>query len=98
MSYFLSFTPSVKQSLQELKNSAHLEKRFKAVSKALKYFAEDPRHPSLQTHQYFSLFSSAGDKVFEAYAEQDTPVAYRIFSYSCPRRGEIVVFAITPHP
>jgi hypothetical protein len=98
MIYFLSFTPSAKQSLQELKRSAHLEKRFKAVSKALKYLVEDPRHPSLQTHQYFSLFGPNKEKVFEAYAEQDTPAAYRIFFYYGHSRGEITVFAITSHP
>ena len=98
MSYFLSFTSSAKQSLKELKDSAHLEKRFKAVSKALKYLAENPRHPSLQTHQYFSLSGPEGEKVFEAYAEQDTPAAYRIFFYYGRLRGEIVVFAVTPHP
>lgn len=98
MSFFLSFTPGVKQSLKELKNSTHLEKRFKAVSKALKYLENDPRHQSLQTHQYFSLFGPNGEKVFEAYAEQDTPADYRIFFYYGNHRGEIVVFAITPHP
>lgn len=98
MSYFLSFTPSAKQSLKELKDSAHLEKRFKAVSRALKYLIENPRHPSLQTHQYFSLSGPNGEKVFEAYAEQDTPAAYRIFFYYGTSRGEIVVFAVTPHP
>ncbi|MDO8663132.1 MAG: hypothetical protein Q7K98_07965 [Candidatus Omnitrophota bacterium] len=98
MSCFLSFTPSAKQSLKELKDSAHLEKRFKAVTKALKYLVENPRHPSLQTHQYFSLFGPSREKVFEAYAEQDTPAAYRIFFYYGSSRGEIVVFAITPHP
>jgi hypothetical protein len=98
MSFFLSFTPTVKKSLKELKGSAHLEKRFKAVSKALKYLVENPRHPSLQTHQYFSLCGPGGEKVFEAYAEQDTPAAYRIFFYYGKVRGEIVVFAITPHP
>lgn len=98
MSFFLSLTPTAKQSLKELKKSTHLEKRFKAVSKALKYLAEDPRHPSLQTHQYFSLSGPDGEKIFEAYAEQDTPAAYRIFFYYGPSRGEIVVFAITPHP
>lgn len=98
MSYFLSFTSSAKQSLKELKDLAHLEKRFKAVSKALKYLAENPRHPSLQTHQYFSLSGPNGEKVFEAYAEQDTPAAYRIFFYYGRIRGEIVVFAITSHP
>ncbi len=98
MNYFLSLTPSAKQSLQELKSSAYLEKRFKAVSKALKYLAEDPRHPSLQTHPYFSIFGPDSEKVFEAYAEQDTPAAYRIFFYYGHTRGEIVVFAITSHP
>lgn len=98
MSFFLSFTPGAKQSLKELKDSPHLEKRFKAVSKALKYLEKDPRHPSLQTHQYFSLCGPGGEKVFEAYAEQDTPAAYRIFFYYGRNRQEIVIFAITPHP
>lgn len=98
MSFFLSFTPSAKQALKELKDSPHLEKRFKAVSKALKFLVKDPRHPSLQTHQYLSLSGPNGEKVFEAYAEQDTPAAYRIFFYYGCTRGEIVVFAITAHP
>ena len=98
MSYFLSLTPSTKQSLKELKSSAHLEKRFKAASKALKYLAEDPRHPSLQTHQYSSIFGPNKEKIFEAYAEQNTPATDRIFFYYGHQRGEIVVFAITPHP
>ncbi|MFA4889174.1 MAG: hypothetical protein WC628_06340 [Candidatus Omnitrophota bacterium] len=98
MSFFLSFTPGAKQSLKELKSSTYLEKRFKAVSKALKYLAVDPRHPSLQTHQYYSLSGPNGEKIFEAYAQQDTAAAYRIFFYYGSTRGEIVVFAITPHP
>lgn len=98
MSFFLSFTPGAKQALRELKDFPNLEKRFKAVSKALKFLAENPRHPSLQTHQYLSLSGPNGEKVFEAYAEQDTPAAYRIFFYYGRSRGELVVFAITPHP
>lgn len=89
MSFFLSFTPEAKQSLRKPKNSPHLEKRFKAVSKTLKYLAENPRHPSLQTHPYFSLFGPDGEKVFEAYAEQDTPAAYCSFFYYGHARGEI---------
>jgi hypothetical protein len=98
MTFFLSFTPEAKESLKELKHSAHLEKRFKAVSKALKLLADNPRHPGLQTHPYASLCGLNGEKVFEAYAEQNTPAAYRIFFYYGKARGEIVVFAITPHP
>jgi hypothetical protein len=98
MSFCLSFTPTAKRNLKELKESPHLEKRFKAVAKALRYLEENPRHPGLQTHKYFSLSGPGGEDVFEAYAEQDTPAAYRIFFYYGKARGEIVVIAITPHP
>ncbi len=98
MKFFLSFTPTAKEALKELKESPDLEKRYKAVSKALKYLQENPHYPSLQTHEYYSISGPHGEKVFEAYAEQNTPAAYRIFFYYGSTRGEIIVFAITPHP
>jgi hypothetical protein len=98
MSFSLSFTPTAKQDLKELKESSHLEKRFKAVSKALKYLQENPRHPGLQTHKFSSLSGPSGEDVFEAYAEQDTPAAYRIFFYYGKIRGQIIIITITPHP
>jgi len=98
MRFFLSFTPTAKANLKELKESAHLEKRFKAVSKALKFLQENPRHSSLQTHEFSSFKGPRGEKVFEAYAEQETPAAYRIFFFYGQQRGEIVIVAITPHP
>ena len=67
-------------------------------SKALKFLQENPRHPSVQTYELSSFKGPHGEKVFEAYAEQDTPVAYRIFFFCGQQRGEIVVVAITPHP
>jgi len=97
MSFFLSFTPTAKANLKELKETAHLQKRFKAVSKALRFLQENPRHPSLQTHEYFSFKGPHGEKVFEAYAEQDTPAAYRIFFFYGRQKGEIVIVAVTPH-
>ena len=98
MKFFLRLTPTAKETLRELKEFRSLEKRFKAVSKALKFLAQNPHHPSLQTHPHYSLCGPQGEKVFEAYAEQDTPAAYRIFFYYGSAQGEIVVFAITPHP
>ena len=90
MRFYLSFTPTAKANLKELKESAHLEKRFKAVSKALKFLQEDPRHPSLQTHEFSSFKGPGGEKVFDA--------AYRIFFFYGQQRGEIVIVAITPNP
>lgn len=98
MSFFISFTHQAKQDLKELKGSAHLSKRFKAVSKALKLLADNPRHPGLQTHPFTSQYGPHGEKVFEAYAEQHTPAAYRIFFYYGKTQGEIVIIAITAHP
>src|SRR3989338_6086365 len=98
MKFFLSFTPTAKASLKELKESSHLEKRFKSVSKALRFLQENPRHPSLQTHEFSSFEGPSGEKVFEAYAEQDTSAAYRIFFFYGRHKGEIVIVAITPHP
>jgi len=98
MRFFLSFTPTATADLKELKEAAHLRKRFKAVSKALVFLQENPRHPSLQTHEYSSFAGPRGEKVFEAYAEQNTPAAYRIFFFYGRQKGEIVIVTITPHP
>lgn len=98
MTYFLSFTPSARQSLKGLKDDPALAKQFKAVHKALDYLQNDPRHPSLRTHEYYSFSGPNNEKIFEAYAQQNSPAAYRIFFYYGAQRGEIVIFAITQHP
>jgi len=97
MRFTLCFTSASIETLDELKHDPSLKKRYNAVKKALKLLSNNPRHPSLQTHPYYSISGPNGEKIFEAYAEQDTPAAYRIFFYYGPKRGEITVFAITPH-
>lgn len=80
--------------------SSKQEGLFKQVAKAVRLLAENPRHPGLNTHQFESItnpFDPAG-KVFEAYAQNRTPGAYRIFWCHGPRHGEITIIAITPHP
>jgi hypothetical protein len=91
-------TPEAEENLESLKNDPSLKKRYKAVTKALKYLAQNPRHPSLQTHKYDSLEGPDKEDVFEAYAEDNTPAAYRIFWYYGPNRREITIFSITEHP
>ena len=98
MIFSLYFTNRAKESIRTFKHSPHLHKRYSAVSKALGFLAKNPRHPGLQTHKFTSLAGPKGEEVFEAYAEQDTPGAYRIFFYYGPQRGEITVIAVTPHP
>ena len=98
MKFLIKYMPEAIEQIQTLSATAYLEKRFKAVTKALKFLAENPRHPGLQTHEITSQKGPAGEKIFEAYAEQHTPGAYRIFFYYGSNKGEIVVFAVTPHP
>lgn len=75
-----------------------LQKRQKAVQKTLQFLKHDPRHPSLQTHKFTSLKGPKGEEVFESYAEQNTPAAYRVFWYYGPEKDQITVISITPHP
>jgi hypothetical protein len=80
--------------------SSKQEGLFKQVAKALRLLAENPRHPGLQTHEYESLehpFDSS-QKVFEAYAQNKTPGAYRIFWCYGPARGVLTIVGITSHP
>lgn len=80
--------------------SSRQEGLFGQVRKTLRLLAENPRHPGLQTHPYHSLENPFDPKakVFEAYAQQHTPGAYRVFWCYGPGKGQITVIAITPHP
>ncbi len=98
MSFRLLFTEEASSNLDELEASPSKAKRLKAVKKTLAYLETNPRHPSLHTHEYDSLTRQFGLKVFEAYAENKTPQAYRIFWHYGPSTGEITIIAITPHP
>ena len=91
-------TDEAKIQLERLKEDKGLEKRYNAVKKAIRFLSENPRHKSLNTHEFTSLSGPKGEKIFEAYAEQSTPAAYRIFWYYGPDRNQITIVAITPHP
>jgi len=96
--FSLKFTPQAQLDLKELNENNSLKKRLKAVCKALAYLEINPRHPSLNTHEFTSLSSEFGQKVFEAYAENNTAAAYRIFWIYGPTKNDITIIAITSHP
>jgi hypothetical protein len=91
-------TEEAKEQLNRLQTDKGLTKRYKAVKKALLFLSKNPRHPGLQTHEFTTLKGPRGEKVFEAYSEQSTPAAYRVFWYYGPEENQITVVAITPHP
>ena len=80
--------------------STRQEGLFQQVRKTILLLADNPRHPGLQTHQYHSLQNPFDQKakVFEAYAQNRTPGAYRVFWCYGPDMSEITIIAITSHP
>src|ERR1700722_19468456 len=98
MAFKLLFTNQANEDLTELESNRAMSKRLKAVRKALGYLEINPRQPSLNTHKYSSLHGPNGEEVFEAYAENNTPAAYRIFWCYGSHRNEIFILAITVHP
>jgi len=98
MNFELLFTEQAYSDFTRLENDKNLFKRFKAVRKTLGLLETNPRHPGLNTHKYDSLKGLNGEEIFEAYAENNTPAAYRVFWHYGPDKSQITVIAITPHP
>jgi hypothetical protein len=101
----LKFTPTAYGEYAALENAPSKAAIFEQVRKALGYLEINPHHPSLSAHEFTSLAGANGEKVFEAYAQNNTPGAYRIFWHYGPdeakgkkRTPVITVVAITPHP
>lgn len=94
----LLWTDQAINDFEALEKNKALSKRLKAVKKTLGYLETNPRHPSLNTHKYQSIRGLNHEEVFEAYAENKTPGAYRIFWFYGPSKKQITILAITPHP
>ncbi len=82
--------------------SSKQEGLFRQVHKTIQLLAQNPRHVGLRTHEYSSPglenpFDST-KKIFEAYAQNKTPGAYRVFWCYGPKQQELTIIAITPHP
>ena len=96
----LIFTTTAKKQLESIEESPSKVGLCKQIKKSLGYLGKNPKHPSLNTHPYDSIdhpFDSKS-KVFEAYAQNKTPSAYRIFWCYGPDSKQITIIAITSHP
>ncbi len=94
----LLFTEEATSQLLTLKKDKAFLKQRKAVCKALGYLETNSKHPSLNTHKFSARTGASGEDIFEAYAENNTPGAYRIFWHYGPSKKEITIISITPHP
>ena len=96
MPFRLLFSLEAKLTLDDLEQVD--PKKYQKVLKTLGLMEINLRHPSLNTHKYESLVGANGEEVFEAYVENKTPAAFRVFWHYGPTRDVITVIAITPHP
>ena len=73
---------------------------FKQVHKTLELLSQNPRHPGLKTHAYSSIENpyNKSEKVFEAYVQNKTSGAYRVFWCYGPDKKQVTIIEITPHP
>ena len=71
---------------------------YKKMGKTMYHISQNPRHPGLETHEITSLTRRYGMKVWQSYLENQTPAAGRIFWVYGPRRGEITIIGMEPHP
>lgn len=102
---FTALTDAARASLEHRRankraKASNVEGLFKQVEKCVRLLLENPRHPGLNTHEFHSIEHpyDKGGKVFEAYAQNRTPGAYRVFWCYGPAKGQVTILAITPHP
>lgn len=98
MHFKLLFTKEADAQLTELENNTSQKKRLQAVQKTLALMETNLRHPSLNTHKFHSIQGPKGEQLFESYAENKTPAAFRIFWYYGPEKNIMTILTITQHP
>ena len=106
MKFELRFTPTALAQLGALRSDPKMKGTLGQVRKTLGYLETNLKSRSLQTHKYESLSKIFGREVFEAYAQNKTSGAYRVFWHygndevdgEGKRVPIITVVSITPHP
>ena len=71
---------------------------FKKWGKALKLLSENPRHPSLKTHDIEVLSERYGERVWQSYLENKTSGAMRMYWVYGPDQKSITIIGLEPHP
>jgi hypothetical protein len=94
----LAFSDTANRQLDELEQDRGQAARLKAVRSALGRMEVNLRHPGLNTHEFKGKACPHGGKLFEAYAQNHAPGAFRIFWCYAPEPDTIMIVAITAHP
>ena len=101
----LRFTDEAAGQLEALAQDPAKKGLRKQVLKTLGLLEINTAHPGLKTHEFSSLKGANNERVWEAYAQNKTPGAYRVFFHYGPdeKKGSqrvpvLTIVAITPHP
>lgn len=71
---------------------------YKKWGKALKLLSENPRHPSLHSHDIDQLSERYGVRVWQSYLENKTSGAMRMFWVYDQDKQSITIIGLEPHP
>jgi hypothetical protein len=101
----LRFSAEVAAQMRGLADDVGGKGLYGQVLKTIGLLEANPRHPGLHTPEYQSLQGANGERIWEAYVQNRTLGAYRIFFHCGPdelrgknRTAILTVIAITPHP
>jgi hypothetical protein len=101
----LRFAHEAEVQLKALRANTSAKGLHKQVLKTLALLELNTRHPGLHAHEYQSLVGANGERIWEAYAQNDTPGAFRVFFHYGPDEGMgktrvaiLTMVAITAHP
>ena len=98
MPFELRFTTEAKAAFEALEADRSREATLKKVRKALGLLSANPRHPGLRVHPFHSLKGPRREVVWEAYVENQSPGAWRLWFWYGPDRQQITILMLGPHP
>ena len=92
------YTARASEQRRSLESDPSQARVWKAVRKTLAMMETNLRHPGLRTHKFHDEKGPQGQDVFEAYAQNRTPGAYRILWCYGAEPGTILILLIQPQP
>jgi hypothetical protein len=96
MRFQLFMTEEAQREIEELAQSD--PDRADKVRRTIGKMQISLRSKGLSTHEYVSKAGPSGEKLFEAYVENNTSNAHRVIWYYGPEQGVITVINVIPHP
>lgn len=98
MPFRIRFTDGAAAAIHQMEGNPSDARKLRRIRKAIAQLEQNPRHPGLSTHRYQSKQGPGGEPLWEAYVENRTPGAWRIWFWYGPDRETISILTIGPHP